>query len=221
MFENYSGGSKTARGNNISEDNDTTKKTSTVKEDALPTADQVRSRVSSVSNKIDAVLEQIKKEKIEANSDEKRYPSLNLLGENLRAEFSKLDKTKKEKVGKALNESKALSAEALEAVYVSALQESVNVEPKWLSDAPSKYRKIYEGLKESEKVDIQKAASWYSNKLETEYQIKNFWETRGLDTTILENLNESIVANGEEVPTKLGYSNDLVNSVAQSLRRRK
>lgn len=221
MFENYSGGSKTARGNNISEDNDTTKKTSTMKEDALPTADQVRGRVTSVSNKIDAVLEQIKKEKIEANSDEKRYPSLNLLGENLRAEFSKLDETKKEKVGKALNESKAISAEALEAVYVSALQESSNVEPKWLSDAPSKYRKIYEGLSESEKVNIQKAASWYSNKLETEYQIKNFWETRGLDTVVVENLNESVIAKGEEVPTKLGYSNDLVDSVAQSLRRRK
>jgi hypothetical protein len=91
-----------------------------------------------------------------------------------------------------------------------------------LAQAPSKYRNIYEGLSESEKVNIQKAASWYANKLDTEYQIKNFWETRGLDTAVVENLNESVIAKGEEQPvSKLGYSNDLVNSVAQSLRRRK
>lgn len=222
MFENYSGGEKSARGTNISEDKDTQKKPSTVKEDALPTADQVRSRVSNVSNKIDAVLEQIKKEKIEANSDEKRYPSLNLLDENLKAEFINLDQTKKEKVGKALNESKALSAEALKAVYNSALVESSYTEPNWLAQAPTKYRKIYEGLSESEKINIQKAASWYANKLDTDYQIKNFWETRGIDNAVLENLSESVIAQGKEQPTtKLGYSNDLVQSVAQSLRRRK
>lgn len=222
MFENYSGGEKSARGTNISEDKDIQKKPSTVKEDALPTADQVRGRVSNVSNKIDAVLEQIKKEKIEANSDEKRYPSLNLLDENLKAEFINLDQTKKEKVGKALNESKALSAEALKAVYNSALVESSYTEPNWLAQAPTKYRKIYEGLSESEKINIQKAASWYANKLDTDYQIKNFWETRGIDNAVLENLSESVIAQGKEQPTtKLGYSNDLVQSVAQSLRRRK
>ncbi len=221
MFENYEGGTKIARGNNISEDKDT-KKQSTVKEDALPTATEIRGRVSSVSNKIDAVLEQIKKEKIEANSDDKRFPSLSLLGENIRAEFSKLDETKKEKVGKALNESKALSAEGLEIVYANALKETSNVEPKWLAQAPKKYREIYEGLSESDKTNVQKAATWYANKLDTEYQIKNFWETRGIENIVLENLNESVIAKGEEKPVnQLGYSNELVSSVAQSLRRRK
>ena len=221
MFENYEGGSKVARGNNISEDKETKKQT-TVKEDALPTATEIRGRVSSVSNKIDAVLEQIKKEKIEANSDDKRFPSLSLLGENIRAEFSKLDETKKEKVGKALNESKSLSAEGLEIVYANALKETSNVEPKWLAQAPKKYREIYEGLSESDKTNVQKAATWYANKLDTEYQIKNFWETRGIENIVTESLNESVIAKGEEKPVnKLGYSNDLVSSVAQSLRRRK
>lgn len=221
MFENYEGGSKVARGNNISEDKETKKQT-TVKEDALPTATEIRGRVSSVSNKIDAVLEQIKKEKIEANSDDKRFPSLSLLGENLRAEFSKLDETKKEKVGKALNESKSLSAEGLEIVYANALKETSNVEPKWLAQAPKKYREIYEGLSESDKTNVQKAATWYANKLDTEYQIKNFWETRGIENIVTESLNESVIAKGEEKPVnQLGYSNDLVSSVAQSLRRRK
>lgn len=227
MFENYSGGGKVANGN-ISEENGEEKpeekeEKPTVKENTvMASATDVRDRLSKVNNKIDAVLEEIKKQKIESVSEDKRYPFLKLLGENKRAEFTKLNETKKEKVSKTLLESKSLDGAELEQLFENALVETDNnKEPKWLSEAPEKFRKIYEGLNVNEKSNIAKAAAWYGNKLETPYQIKNFWETRGLESSIIaESLNEGL--NIEDSKTKsLGYSNDAVLRVAESLRKRK
>ncbi len=222
MFENYSGGKKTAKGN-ISEENEEKQPAAktAVKENTIPTAEEVRGRVTSINNKIDAVLEQIKKEKVESLSEDKRYPFLKLLGENKRAEFAKLDETKKEKVSKTLLESKSLNSGELEQLFEGALVESTtNAEPKWLSEAPEKFKKIYEGLSAEAKSNIVKAAAWYNGKLESQYQIKNFWETRGLEAPIVESLNENV--NPEvATATKLGYTNEVVERVAKSLQRRK
>jgi hypothetical protein len=222
MFENYSGGKKTAKGN-ISEENEEKQPAAktVVKENAIPTAEKVRGRVTSIGNKIDAVLEQIKKEKIESLSEDKRYPFLKLLGENKRAEFAKLDETKKEKVSKTLLESKSLNSDKLEQLFESALVKSTtNAEPKWLSEAPVKFKKIYEGLSADAKSNIVKAAAWYNGKLESQYQIKNFWETRGLEAPIVESLNENAIPE-VATATRLGYTNDVVERVAKSLQRRK
>lgn len=181
----------------------------------------IKERFENINNKIDAVLEGIQKEKIDNLSETKRYPFLTILDEDTRAKFNKLDETKKQKVGKALLESAAIDKQTLSHIFESKLDSIENSkDPKWLSEAPEKYLKIYESLDNNAKSRIIANAAWYAGKLETNYQIKNFWETRGLDETVqpvIENLNENL----NIIENPLGYGNATVNAVAEALRRKR
>ena len=219
-----------AKDNDISEE--TTKVSESKKSEDKSRAEMVREKSSATTDKIDALLEQINKNKIEKNSDEKRYPFLNIISEENRAVFTSLDETKKEKVKEELLKTNSLDKKVLNETFVSALEENeeVNTTPKWISDAPENYKKIYESLDEAQKNRIHAQAQWYNGKLNTEYQIKNFWETRGLNESklIKENedaLNESVIKKKEEkTPEKdtrnsLGYGTDHVNAIKESLSR--
>lgn len=231
MFENYSGGSsKSGRSKDISEDEYiTTGKT--VRESSSKPED-IKKRATELTNNIDAVLEQIKKEKVDSISENKRYPFLSLINEENRAKFVELDEAQKEKVKTQLLETKSFDKAVLNEAFNSALVEKTDdtpTEPKWLAEAPEKYRKIYESLNEAAKNKIQTAAGWYSGKLETEYQIANFWQTRGLNETVKPEVNDVLNENrGTESKTvkqpgvinaNLGYSSNRVNAIKESLNR--
>lgn len=238
VYESMSSGSapKAPRAkDNISETEDTKKPnvSESINTDGKSRAEMVRERSSATTDKIDALIESINKNKIEQNSTEKRYPFLNIISEENRAVFANLDETKKEKVREELLKTNSFDKKVLNESFVSVLEVQAEADktPKWITSAPENYRKVYESLDETQKNRIHAQATWYDGKLNTEYQIKNFWETRGFNESKLikekeDTLNESVVTikENEGVPAKdtrnsLGYSNDHVNAIKESLNR--
>lgn len=218
--------------------NKSAKKKDTLNEDKTETSEKVNeNKIEDIKNKgkkttdkIDALLEAINKQKIDESSEEQKYPFLKLISEENRAVFADLDETKKEKVKKELLETNSYDSVVLNTAFENACNETEgSSEPAWLKHAPEKYRKIYESLDEAGQKRIQAQAQWYNGKLNTEYQIKNFWQTRGLNENVaLENesdnkINESVDSNKSKANSanrnNLGYDSDYVNAIKESLGR--
>jgi len=186
----------------------------------------IENRYMSINEKIDAALEQIKKTKTEEITESKRHPFTKLLNESNRAAFTELGKTEKEKVSKALNENGILSTVKLNEKFTSLLEGNFEIveEPKWLSEAPDKYKAIFESLNEETQDKLRAQASWYEGKLKSPYQIENFWATRGLNEDVeLKNLKDDadvkLIKESNDRSKDLGYSSDRVAAIKQGLKR--
>jgi hypothetical protein len=89
----------------------------------------------------------------------------------------------------------------------------LNEDHKWLVEAPEEYKALWESLEPQVKNNITAQSKFY--KLDTAYQIKNFWETRKLTKTA-QVVNESAIA---ETPTTLGYTPSYLESIKANLDR--
>ena len=172
---------------------------------AMNENEQTQTDYNSLSGKVDQLLETIKKQKIEQVDESLQYGFVKLLNEAKREEFNLLDETKKQKVASALNNHANVSEEEILNIWESALHPRSE---KWIEEAPSEFKQVWESLDESQKRTLVAQSKTY--KLETAYQIKNFWETRPANVVTprsSEKLNESKVT-----PTNspLGYSEEYV-----------
>jgi hypothetical protein len=212
MFENM-GMKKDGKTADVSENNDGDLVSSSIKEN-------VSSRYTELDSKIEAVLESIKKQKVDEKANDARYPFVNFLGENKRNEFLTLNETEKQRVANALNTKPSFNEEQIVKVWESALAE-VEVNEKWLTDMPVEYLPVWESASAEVKDRVTRQARLYN--LETQYQINNFWQTRGLgktDQAIVESLNESKrVETAKSDVNPLGYSTDHVKNIAAGLNR--
>jgi hypothetical protein len=212
MFENIMPKSdgKTA---DVSENKDGDLVSSSIKEN-------VSNRYSELDNKIEAVLESIKKQKVDEKANDARYPFVKFLGENKRNEFFTLNETEKQRVTNALNAKPSFNEEQIVKVWESAIA-NVEVNEKWFTNMPLEYIPVWESATEEVKDRITRQARLYN--LDTQYQIDNFWQTRGLgktDQAIIESLNESKrVETAKTDVNPLGYSTDHVKNVAAGLNR--
>jgi hypothetical protein len=195
------------------------KKPSGVLADAITESENIMGRYSALDNKIEAVLESVKKQKADDKSYIADYPFTTFLSEGKRDEFLALNETEKKRVTKALDAKPSFNEETIVKVWESALAE-VEVNEAWLTDMPVEYLPLWENASPELKDKITRQSKVYN--LSTPYQIKNFWQTRGLgkpEDFVAESLNES--KNTEtETPAKangLGYSSDYLNSVKESL----
>jgi len=180
----------------------------------------VLSRYASLDNKITAVLESIQKQKIESSSADSKYPFMKFLNESKRNEFLSLNETQKEKVTRALNVSPAYTTEGITAVWESALA-AVEVNEAWLTSMPVEYIPVWESASADVKDRIIRQAKAYN--LNTEYRIKNFWQTRGLDK-VSESVDNALLESkradlNKEAVNALGYSNDYVKMIAEQMTR--
>jgi hypothetical protein len=145
---------------------------------------------STVSSKIDALIESVQTQKTEilTNKAAERFQAP--------AQTQKADPVLNEK----LNE-----------------ETTPSTGHKFVDGAPEEYAQVWESLNEGHKQSLIAQASFYN--LETPYQIKNFWSTRQLGRNLgLQKLveNETIETNEAPVTSK-GYSNDYLNAIAQAL----
>ncbi len=145
---------------------------------------------STVSSKIDALIESVQTQKTETltNKAAERFQSP--------AQTQKADPVLNEN----LNEESKPSAGY-----------------KFVDEAPEEYAQVWESLSEGHRQSLIAQASFYN--LETPYQIKNFWSTRQLGRNLgLQKLveNENIETNEKPV-TPIGYSNDYLRSIAEAL----
>jgi hypothetical protein len=173
-----------------------------------------------ISQKIDSILESIRKQKIDTVTKKNNYQFMGILSESKQNEFLALDETAKQKVVKALNESVWFGESDIVRIWNNALSKYDSSAPKWIREMPVEYSQIWESMNTDEKNRIVAQSKMY--RLDTSYQIKNFWSTRGLENAKkLDNLNESkSVFNMSVAQNDLGYDTNYVNNIADQLASR-
>lgn len=222
MFENMGAGSIEGKTPEVNEDTDGSSKTDRgVIANAIKEGNTVAGRYASLDNKIQAVLESVQKQKAEMKNQDSRYPFMQFLSESKQVEFSALNETEKRRVANALNSNPSFDEERIVNVWESALA-SVEVNEKWLTEMPTEYLPLWESATADLKDRITRQAKMY--RLETSYQIKNFWQTRGLgkpsEDLQVTAISESKKAELIKESNGLGYSSDYMASIAESLGQR-
>jgi Prohead core protein serine protease len=211
MFENMGAGALEGKTADVSEDKDDKGVLAgAVKEST------VLGRYASLDNKIEAVLESVKKQKAEMKMQDSRYPFMQFLSESKKADFVALNETDKKRVANALNSKPAFDEEKIVEVWNSALT-SLEVNEKWLTEMPVEYLPLWESASADNKDRITRQAKMF--RLETAYQIKNFWQTRGLGKPAEETsgINESARAEAAKGVNSLGYSNEYLANISERL----
>lgn len=205
---------------NVSEDNNNTPDRG-VLANAIKESETTIGRYASLDNKIQAVLESVQKQKAEMNNQDSRYPFMTFLSESKKSDFLALNETEKRRVANALNSNPAFDEEKIVKVWESALA-SVEVNEKWLTEMPTEYLGLWESASADAKDRITRQAKMF--RLETSYQIKNFWQTRGLGKPT-EDLNENAISDTKKAElikesNSLGYSSDYIKNISESLGKR-
>jgi len=150
---------------------------------------------SGLSGKVDQILESIQKQKID-NAD------------------SSLNEARKQKVSEGIDErNQKTTGSALRSLIGESKVETSH--DKWLSEAPEEFKAIWESLDPSVQAAVNAQAKFY--KLETSYQIKNFWQTRNLTgvkpvETVNENVNVAQVS-------PIGYNEAYLESIKRDLEK--
>jgi hypothetical protein len=219
MFENYGAGVPAGKSNDVSEDTSNTNTSDRgVIADAVKESN-IAGRYASLDNKIQAVLESVEKQKAEMKNQDSRYPFMQFLGENKKSEFLALNETDKKRVTNALDLKPSFDEERIVEVWESTLASNEGSD-KWLAEMPVEFLPLWESANTETRDRINRQAKMY--RLESSYQIKNFWQTRGLGKPAEEtsSINESARAEFAKETNSLGYSSDYMASIAESLGKR-
>lgn len=210
MFENF-GVKPDGKSQDITEE---TKSHKGIIASAIVEGESIKSRYTLLDEKIEAVLESVQKQKTDNKSNNADYPFLTFLGESKRDEFIALNETEKKRVAKALDAKPSFNEANIVAVWESAL-ENVEVNEEWLTNMPAEYFPLWENASAEVRDRIARQSRVF--RLDTSYQIKNFWQTRGLgkpEDFVAESLNESKRTETEVVKqSALGYGDDYVNNM--------
>lgn len=132
---------------------------------------------TALPDKINTLLENAKNQKAVAKLNESKYPFFKFLSDEKRNEFDSLDEAKKEKVAYSLKDGAYFNEADITAKWETALvEQEADKTPAFLSQIPEKIKPLYESLSAEDKNKV--LAQSKLRKLDTPYQVKNFWETR-------------------------------------------
>lgn len=176
-----------------------------------------------LGDRIDSILESIRKQKVESIAKKNNYQFMSILSESRQQDFLALEETDKQKVVKALNEGVWFGESDIVRIWNNAISRSNSNLPKWIKDMPTEYAPLWESLNTDEKNRIVAQSKMY--RLETPYQIRNFWSTRGLEsvkgrTTSLNESSSKGSDYGFSNVNELGYDTNVVNNIANQLASR-
>lgn len=174
---------------------------------------------TSLSGKVDQLIESLNKNKTEEIINENKYSFLKLVDDNTKKGFLSLNEAEKQKVAKALNEQNYNSGTDVVQIMGSALTEQVNSGEKFLDMMPEDLVPVWESLNESQKASIVAQSKFY--RLDTPYQINHFWRTRPGFTAPAANLEQ--LDESQKTPTnavKTGVSNSYLQNIAAELDKR-
>ena len=171
---------------------------------------------SSLSEKVDQLLESVNKQKTDEIINENKYSFLKLVDDQTKKGFLSLNEAEKHKVVKALNEQNYNSGTDVVQIMGSALTEQAQSGEKFLDMMPKDIVPIWESLNQAQKASIIAQSKFY--KLETPYQINNFWATRGFRNQVanFQKIDESQV---QSQPAK-GYGSDYLSNIAAELEKK-
>lgn len=177
----------------------------------------------NLSDSINALLESANNQKAANKLYETEYKFFKFLGDEKREEFMSLDEAKKEKVADALADGVYFSEADITRKWDAALveQEEQEQAPLFMQLMPDNVKELWESLSVQDKESVIAASKL--RKLETPYQIKNFWRSRSFvkgQTVGLVKLNENQAAATKTKPSSNGISNDYMASVAEAVGKR-
>jgi len=91
---------------------------------------------------------------------------------------------------------------------------------KFIDEMPEEYAQVWESLSEGHKQSIVAQSNFY--RLDTPYQIKNFWSTRQLGTSPvgLQKLQESEEVSNNQSQAAQAYSSDYMSYIASALEKK-
>lgn len=181
-------------------------------------AQTITDRRAKLEEKLNAIAQNLEKGRVINEQLAKEFPFTIYLSESDRSNFNALSAADKMKVTDRITKANTNDPYIIQSVYESALKSTTVNEPLWLTSAPEKYKVIYNNVAESVQNSIKSRAEFM--KLDTQYQIDNFWETSGLIDKPKLNLNESLSAiQIKEQSTELSnYDNMIANIGAQMSR---
>ena len=175
--------------------------------------DPLEAYKEEISSKLDALVEA-------AQVKENENPSfLNIVSSSVQEAYNTLNEDAKTEVRNAVSKRAFMNEAQISAIIenANAVVEAKSAEPFYITAMPAEYREKFEALTESKQNQIKAQANYHT--LNTEYQVRNFWETRDLrevkvDLEKLATVNESAV--NEKVDEPL-YD---VSNYAESLKKR-
>ena len=175
--------------------------------------DPLESYKKEISSKLDALVEA-------AQVKENENPAfLNVVSGSVQEAYNALNEDAKTEVRNRVTKRAFMNEAQISAIIenANAVVEAKNNEPFFMTAAPAEYKEKFESLSESKQNQIKAQANYHT--LKTEYQVRNFWETRDLrevkvDLEKLAAVNESAVAEKKNEPL---YD---VSSYAESLKKR-
>jgi hypothetical protein len=134
---------------------------------------------------------------------------------------SLIESVKTQKTETNINEAAKIAAPAETQKAEEVLNETENTNKtgiKFIDDMPEEYVQVWESLNEGHKQSIIAQSNFY--KLNTPYQIKNFWQTRQLGSKPVgvQKLNEN--ENVAETAKNQAYSTDYMNYIASALEQK-
>ena len=175
---------------------------------------------TSISSKIDNLIETVNKQKTEEIAEKKNYPFLGMMNDQAKKEFLSLHEGQKQKVVKALNESNYSSEKEVIEIMGKALDEQNQSGEKFLDLMPEKFKGTWETMNEAQKASIIAQSKFF--KLDTPYQIHNFWATRGIavQKANIERIDESQKESAISTPQPKGVSKEYILNIGEALEKR-
>ena len=175
--------------------------------------DPLESYKKEISSKLDALVEA-------AQVKENENPAfLNVVSGSVQEAYNALNEDAKTEVRNRVTKRAFMNEAQISAIIenADAVVEARNSEPFFISAMPAEYKEKFEALTEGKQNQIKAQANYHT--LKTEYQVRNFWETRDLrevkvDLEKLAAVNESAVTEKKDEPL---YD---VSSYAESLKKR-
>lgn len=174
----------------------------------------------NLSEKVNHIITEAKKEKVQVLNESAKFPFLRHLSPEKRKQFINLPVTQKEIVNEAMSKSIFFTEKDVVNIWESALaadKERKNL-PKWITEMPTDYAPVWESLSQESRQRIASQAQYI--KLETPYQIRNFWATRpdvvNFNGNVTESLNESVNPYTTIEAVK-GSNSSYIESVRKSL----
>jgi hypothetical protein len=183
--------------------------------------------LKNISESVETVLENARKQKAFKNSVLSKYPFLQLLSEERQQEFLKLDDTRKTMIIKSIEENEITSESDIVAEWKKVIAMTNDNSSIWLINAPKDYQNLWESLDAKSKTNIVNLAAM--REFKTQNDVDTFWTNLKLTRKINECHSETEFDAAQalkEVKSisenwKLGYSKDYVNQIKEIIKKNK
>lgn len=154
-----------------------------------------------------------------ATKKENENPSFfKVVSSKVQEKYNALNEEAKKEVRYNVSKRGFMTESQIEAIIENStlIVENRNAEPFFITAMPAEYAETWSSLSESKKNQISAQAKYH--KLETEYQVKNFWQTRDLRETapVMEKI-EMVNESKKEETKGLGYD---VSGYAEQFKKR-